>query len=189
MRDCSRSRTEVTHQVTHHRTADCSGQPRTRVVPNDHRRQAILRRTLTMTDLDGHCIGGEGGIRTLGPPQEGQRFSRPPRSTAPAPLHPNGCKHLPRATAEHQPNENLTWHQLARGGLRGGFGTRFHHRLDGARRRMVGRGEGMRVEALSRQLFRARIETQDSLRVMPLRQHLATVRSLRPGRSAVWIGR
>jgi hypothetical protein len=43
--------------------------------------------------------------------------------------------------------------------------------------------------ALSRQLFRARIETQDSLRVMPLRQHLATVRSLRPGRSAVWIGR
>src|SRR3981189_2493538 len=30
--------------------------------------------------------GGEGGIRTLGPPQGGQRFSRPPRSTAPAPL-------------------------------------------------------------------------------------------------------
>src|SRR3954465_5580800 len=31
-------------------------------------------------------VGGEGGIRTLGPPQGGQRFSRPPRSTAPAPL-------------------------------------------------------------------------------------------------------
>src|SRR3954466_7473903 len=32
------------------------------------------------------AAGGEGGIRTLGPPQGGQRFSRPPRSTAPAPL-------------------------------------------------------------------------------------------------------
>src|SRR3954465_14919114 len=39
-------------------------------------------------------VGGEGGIRTLGPPQGGQRFSRPPRSTAPAPLHPNGGKGL-----------------------------------------------------------------------------------------------
>jgi len=30
--------------------------------------------------------------------------------------------------------------------------------------------------ALSRQLYRARIESQDSPRVMPLRRHLATVR-------------
>jgi hypothetical protein len=30
--------------------------------------------------------GGEGGIRTLGTPYGVQRFSRPPRSTAPAPL-------------------------------------------------------------------------------------------------------
>src|SRR5213594_1832605 len=33
--------------------------------------------------------GGEGGIRTLGTPYGVQRFSRPPRSTAPAPLR--GC--------------------------------------------------------------------------------------------------
>jgi transposase-like protein len=43
--------------------------------------------------------------------------------------------------------------------------------------------------ALSRQLYRARIESQGSPSVMPLRRHLATLRSLRPGRSAVWIGR
>src|SRR5207249_2188018 len=44
--------------------------------------------------LKSQSLGGEGGIRTLGPPQGGQRFSRPPRSTAPAPLHPNGGKGL-----------------------------------------------------------------------------------------------
>jgi hypothetical protein len=43
--------------------------------------------------------------------------------------------------------------------------------------------------ALSRQLHRARIESQDSTRVMPVRRHLATVRWLRLGRSAEWIGR
>src|ERR1700758_2855629 len=37
---------------------------------------------------------GEGGIRTLGPPQEGQRFSRPPRSTAPAPLRLKNVNYL-----------------------------------------------------------------------------------------------
>ena len=37
--------------------------------------------------------------------------------------------------------------------------------------------------------YRARIESQGSPRVMPLRRHLATVRSLRLGRAAVWIGR
>src|SRR6266478_4802903 len=48
--------------------------------------------------------GGEGGIRTLGPPQEGQRFSRPPRSTAPAPLLANGGIDLARAPQEQQEN-------------------------------------------------------------------------------------
>src|SRR5207302_3349584 len=48
--------------------------------------------------------GGEGGIRTLGPPQRGQRFSRPPRSTAPAPLHPNGGEGLARGREEQQGN-------------------------------------------------------------------------------------
>ena len=50
--------------------------------------------------------GGEGGIRTLGPPQEGQRFSRPPRSTAPAPLLANGGIDLARAPQEQQENES-----------------------------------------------------------------------------------
>ena len=45
------------------------------------------------------------------------------------------------------------------------------------------------IEREARQVYRARIERQDSPRVMPLRRHLATVRSLRLGRSAVWIGR
>ena len=49
-------------------------------------------------------VGGEGGIRTLGPPQGGQRFSRPPRSTAPAPLHPNGGEGLARGREEQQGN-------------------------------------------------------------------------------------
>src|SRR5271154_400549 len=40
------------------------------------------------------CTGGEGGIRTLGPPQRGQRVSRPPRSTAPAPLQLNKINDL-----------------------------------------------------------------------------------------------
>src|SRR3954447_2223684 len=55
--------------------------------------------------------GGEGGIRTLGPPQGGQRFSRPPRSTAPAPLPPNGGKGLAQASGEHQPNKSAAWTQ------------------------------------------------------------------------------
>ena len=50
--------------------------------------------------------GGEGGIRTLGPPQRGQRFSRPPRSTAPAPLHPNGGDGLAQAGREQQGNNH-----------------------------------------------------------------------------------
>src|SRR5271154_3337215 len=48
--------------------------------------------------------GGEGGIRTLGPPQRGQRFSRPPRSTAPAPLRAAENK----ALALHQLGEQIT---------------------------------------------------------------------------------
>src|SRR5216683_8136783 len=60
--------------------------------------------------------GGEGGIRTLGPPQGGQRFSRPPRSTAPAPLHPNGGEGLPRAAREHQANEGQAGAGLLRRG-------------------------------------------------------------------------
>ena len=32
------------------------------------------------------CVSGGGGIRTHEPPCDGQRFSRPPRSTTPAPL-------------------------------------------------------------------------------------------------------
>src|SRR5689334_9925627 len=54
----------------------------------------------------GHKVkrGGEGGIRTLGPPQGGQRFSRPPRSTAPAPLHTSGARDLAQAAGEHQAN-------------------------------------------------------------------------------------
>ena len=57
--------------------------------------------------------GGEGGIRTLGPPQGGQRFSRPPRSTAPAPLHANGGEELAQAAAEHQANAwHSRWHRL-----------------------------------------------------------------------------
>jgi hypothetical protein len=51
-----------------------------------------------------NLAGGEGGIRTLGPPQGGQRFSRPPRSTAPAPLRANGRRRLARRLAEHQEN-------------------------------------------------------------------------------------
>jgi hypothetical protein len=49
--------------------------------------------------------GGEGGIRTLGPPQGGQRFSRPPRSTAPAPLpseRGQGISTIPLGTTREQ---------------------------------------------------------------------------------------
>src|SRR5260370_24344125 len=56
--------------------------------------------------------GGEGGIRTLGPPQGGQRFSRPPRSTAPAPLHPSGGKGLACRVEERQENGYMVWSQL-----------------------------------------------------------------------------
>src|SRR6266851_6853667 len=63
-------------------------------------------------NYDKYRVGGEGGIRTLGPPQGGQRFSRPPRSTAPAPLHPNGGRDLPRGAREHQANENGNWHPI-----------------------------------------------------------------------------
>src|SRR5438552_13903456 len=56
------------------------------------------------THNGGWIVGGEGGIRTLGPPQRGQRFSRPPRSTAPAPLHPNGGEGLARGREEQQGN-------------------------------------------------------------------------------------
>jgi hypothetical protein len=71
--------------------------------------------------------GGEGGIRTLGPPQEGQRFSRPPRSTAPAPLPLSGCNELACSALEHQENRSGFWSQvgpkrpinrLRRGGIR-----------------------------------------------------------------------
>jgi hypothetical protein len=61
--------------------------------------------------------GGEGGIRTLGPPQGGQRFSRPPRSTAPAPLRLSGGKDLARHRAEHQENQNGHWHRIGMGPL------------------------------------------------------------------------
>jgi hypothetical protein len=51
-------------------------------------------------DTERQAAGGEGGIRTLGPPQGGQRFSRPPRSTAPAPLQGNGDHELAARTGE-----------------------------------------------------------------------------------------
>src|SRR5215510_243753 len=53
--------------------------------------------------------GGEGGIRTLGPPQEGQRFSRPPRSTAPAPLRSSGVNNLDLYRHKHQENSCRIW--------------------------------------------------------------------------------
>src|SRR5205814_10536035 len=49
-----------------------------------------IRSMMVKYNADIQVTGGEGGIRTLGPPQEGQRFSRPPRSTAPAPLLADG---------------------------------------------------------------------------------------------------
>jgi hypothetical protein len=42
------------------------------------------------TTLPVATSGGEGGIRTHGPPEGGQRFSRPSRSTTPAPLRTGG---------------------------------------------------------------------------------------------------
>ena len=42
---------------------------------------------------------GEGGIRTHGSPYEPQRFSRPPRSTTPAPLL-NGFRIIAQASLE-----------------------------------------------------------------------------------------
>ena len=61
------------------------------------------------------AIGGEGGIRTLGPPQEGQRFSRPPRSTAPAPLRLSGGNDLARQSREQQENADATCTQVGLG--------------------------------------------------------------------------
>src|ERR1043166_7251948 len=58
--------------------------------------------------------GGEGGIRTLGPPQGGQRFSRPPRSTAPAPLRLSGAEDLARSPEEQQANETAHRSRSAR---------------------------------------------------------------------------
>lgn len=53
--------------------------------------------------------GGEGGIRTLGPPQEGQRFSRPPRSTAPAPLRLSAVNPLNTAPARTAREQARSW--------------------------------------------------------------------------------
>jgi hypothetical protein len=50
--------------------------------------------------------GGEGGIRTLGAPQRAQRFSRPPRSTAPAPLRKSGARDLAWSRSEQQPSQS-----------------------------------------------------------------------------------
>src|SRR3954465_9099150 len=73
--------------------------------------------------------GGEGGIRTLGPPQRGQRFSRPPRSTAPAPLHPNGGKGLAQVVKEHQSNRNRLGSSLDRACVQSRIAARTPARL------------------------------------------------------------
>ncbi len=69
----------------------------------------------TTWDNPEQLSGGEGGIRTLGPPQEGQRFSRPPRSTAPAPLQLSGGKELARSLEEQQENKIGNWHRIGTG--------------------------------------------------------------------------
>jgi hypothetical protein len=81
--------------------------------------------------------GGEGGIRTLGPPQRGQRFSRPPRSTAPAPLRLSGGRDLAYRCREHQANENADWHPI---GTRALAIRAAHGRIDCLRGSRVGFG-------------------------------------------------
>jgi hypothetical protein len=48
----------------------------------------------------------------FGLPQRGQRFSRPPRSTAPAPLCMNGSRESTRPLAEQQENAPGNWHSI-----------------------------------------------------------------------------
>ena len=70
----------------------------------------VRTRLTATTQVRNRLFGVGRRIVTLGPAYEGQRFSRPPRSTAPAPLRKSGIDQLARSPREQQENETRNWH-------------------------------------------------------------------------------